>query len=347
MNNLWLDIKYAGLIGTRLDRFQIKKTKPYLANCRCPFCGDSQTNKFKARGYIFENSGRLVFKCHNCSTSTNLGKVVKLLDQPLFEQYRLEVLKENGVEAPEEPKPFVTDMSKFAKRRVDKFTPFEQLKKISQLPHNHPAKQYVIDRKIPSHTHFRIYYTPIYCSWVNSFIPDKFSEKAVKLDEPRIVFPFIDSNGYVFGFTGRSIAKSSSLRYSTIVLDESKDKIFGLDSIDKNKPVYVVEGPIDSLFLSNCVAMAGSDVNLNNITDKDKLVIVYDNEPRSKEIVKKITTAIDRGYKVCIWPDSIEQKDINDMVLNGLDGPSVQHIIDENTFSGLSAKMRMQQWSKV
>lgn len=347
MNHLWLDIKYAGLVSTRLERYQLKKTKPFLANCRCPFCGDSQTNKFKARGYIFENSGRLVFKCHNCSTSTNLGKVVKLIDPTLFDQYRLEVLKEHGEAQIEPPKNFVSDITKFAKRRIDKFEPFAELKRISQLKPDHPARRYIDERKIPTHQHFRIYYSPIYCSWVNSFIPDKFSEKAVKLDEPRIVFPFIDSSGYVFGFTGRSIAKSSSLRYSTIILDDTKEKIFGLDVIDKNKTVYVVEGPIDSLFLNNCVAMAGADVNLNLITSRDKIVIVYDNEPRNKEIVRKINKAIDDGFKVCIWPDSIEQKDINDMVLHGLSGPAVQHIIDENTFSGLSAKMRMQQWSKV
>jgi hypothetical protein len=167
------------------------------------------------------------------------------------------------------------------------------------------------------------------------------------MDEPRIVFPFIDSRGYVFGFTGRSIRKESNLRYITIVLDESKDKIFGVDSINKNKSVYVVEGPIDSLFLENCIAMAGSDVRLDGVTLKENLVIIYDNEPRNKEIVAKINKMIDTGYRVCIWPNHIEQKDINDMVMNGMSGAAVQYIIDQNTFSGLSAKMRMNQWSKI
>ena len=138
------------------------------------------------------------------------------------------------------------------------------------------------------------------------------------------------------------------MRYATIILDETKEKVFGLETIDKTKKVYVVEGPIDSLFLDNCIAMAGSDINLNNIADRDKIVVIYDNEPRNKEIVKKINKAVEHNYNVCIWPDFIEQKDINDMVLKqDLSGPAIQSIIDSNTYNGLAAKMRLQQWSKA
>jgi hypothetical protein len=269
---------------------------------------------------------------------------MKTVNPVLHDEYRLEVLKESGQEVPEK---FIPDITKFATRRVDHFDPFKELKKISQLSHNHPAKKYIVDRNIPANTHFRIYYSPTYYHWVNQIVPDKFNDKALALDEPRIVLPFIDGNGYVFGFTGRSISKQSSLRYSTIILDDTKEKIFGLETIDRKKTVYLVEGPIDSLFLTNCVAMAGSDVKLSNIAEQDKLVVVYDNEPRNKEIVKKINKTIDAGYKVCIWPDDIHQKDINDMIMAGLNGAAIQHIIDQNTYQGLSAKLRMQQWSRV
>jgi len=348
-NTLWLDQKFASLLGTQLEQFKVKKTRPYNAQFRCPMCGDSQTNKFKTRGHFYEHSGRINVKCFNCGYSTSLGKFIKTLNPVLFTEYRLEYLKETGganTNSIEEK--FIPAIEKFGSRRIDNFDPFKDLKKISQLNPNHPAKKYIVDRKIPSQVHFRIYYSPTYYHWVNSVLPDKFNDKALALDEPRIVFPFIDSKGYVFGFTGRSISKTSSLRYSTIILDETKEKVFGLDSIDKSKTVYVVEGPIDSLFLDNCVAMAGSDIQLTNITDRDKIVVVYDNEPRNKEIVKKIAKMIDQNYKVCIWPSNIEQKDINDMILKAdLTGPIVQHIIDANTFDGLTAKMMLQLWSKV
>ena len=345
MNLLWLEQKYASLAGSTLEQFKIVKTKPYIAKFRCPICGDSQSNKFKTRGHFYENEGRINYKCFNCSYSTSLSKFIKTTNPLLYSEYRIESLKEQG--QPEEEQ-FVPAIDKFATRRIDHFDPFKDLKKISQLKHEHPAKKYILERKIPSNTHFRIYYSPTYYHWVNTVLPDKFNEKALALDEPRIVFPFIDSKGYVFGFTGRAVNKKSGLRYSTVILDDTKEKVFGLDSIDKTKKVYIVEGPIDSLFLTNCIAMAGSDINLNLIAERDKIVIVYDNEPRNKEIVKKISKAIDNGYSVCIWPEWIEQKDINDMVLKqDLDGASIQAFIDQNTFNGLAAKMRLQQWSRV
>jgi transcription elongation factor Elf1 len=346
MNLLWLDQKFASLIGTQLEQFKVKKTKPYIAQFRCPICGDSQSSKYKTRGHLYEHSGRINMKCFNCGYSTSLSKFIKTINPVLYTEYRLETLKETG--GSESDEKFIPAIEKFSSRRIDHFDPFKDLRKISQLKPEHPAKKYIVDRRIPTNVHFRIYYSHTYYHWVNSILPEKFNDKALKLDEPRIVFPFIDAKGYVFGCTGRSISKVSNLRYSTIIFDDTKEKIFGLDSIDKSKRVYVVEGPIDSLFLDNCVAMAGSDVILTNVADRDKIVVIYDNEPRNKEIVKKIEKAIDQGYKVCIWPDNIEEKDINDMILKAdLTGPAVQHIIDANIYEGLSAKMRLQQWRKL
>jgi DNA primase len=349
MSILWIDQKYASLVGTQLEQFKVVKTKPYIAKFRCPVCGDSQRNRFKTRGHFYEHNGHINYKCFNCDASTSLSKFIKTQNPSLYTEYRLEVLKETGgANTNFEEEKFIPAIEKFSSRRIDSFDPFKELHKISQLKPNHPAKLYVQERKIPPSTHFRIYYSPTYYHWVNSILPGKFSEKAVALDEPRIVFPFIDSKGYVFGFTGRSLSKTSNMRYSTIILDDTKEKVFGLDTINKTKNVYVVEGPIDSLFLDNCIAMAGSDINLNNIAEKDKITVVYDNEPRNKEIIKKISKAVEQGYKVCIWPEYIEQKDINDMVLKqDLPGPAVQAIIDQNTFTGLAAKMRLQQWSKI
>ena len=344
MNTLWIDQKFASLIGTQLEQFRVVKTRPYASTFRCNVCGDSEKQKYKTRAGFYEKNGHLNFKCFNCGFSTSLSKFIKTYNPNLYSEYRLEVMREQG----KEPAPFVPDISKFATRRVDKFDPMSELKKISQLPHNHPAKLYVLGRNIPSSQHFRIYYSDIYYTWVNSIVPDKFSEAAVKADEPRIVLPFIDFSGYVFGFTGRAIKKQSKVRYATIILDDSKPKLFGMDAVDRTKRVYVVEGPIDSLFLKNCAALAGSDADLTPLGDPRNVTVVYDNEPRNPEIIKKMKRAIDQGYRLCVWPDNIEHKDVNDMVnFGGHTGESVQHIIDENSHSGLAAKMRLQQWSRV
>jgi hypothetical protein len=347
MSSLWLDQKFASLMGTHLEQFKIIKTNPYGARFRCNVCGDSQTNKYKTRGYLYEHSGRINMKCHNCGYSTSLSKFIQIYNPALYTEYRLETMKENGDEGPQT---FVPDITKFASRRIDHFEPFKELKRVSQLSHNHLAKKYVDSRQIPPAAHYRIYYSDTYMHWVNQILPKKFSEKALKHDGPRIVLPFIDSNGYVFGCTGRALDKNDTIRYSTVIFDDTKQKIFGMDQVDRRKSkVYIVEGPIDSMFLDNCVAMAGSDVPLDLVAPKDKLVVIYDNEPRNKAIVNKINKTIENGFMVCIWPNNIEQKDINDMIMSGAfsNGSAIQHIIDQNTFQGLAAKMRMQQWSKV
>jgi hypothetical protein len=127
------------------------------------------------------------------------------------------------------------------------------------------------------------------------------------------------------------------------MLDEEQPKIFGLDKIKENKPVYIVEGPFDSTFLENSVAMAGSDADVRAF-DWSSYIWVFDNEPRNREIINRISKVINRGNKVVIWPNNIEQKDINDMVLAGRD---VQSIVEYNVYSGLEATLKLNNWKKV
>jgi hypothetical protein len=131
------------------------------------------------------------------------------------------------------------------------------------------------------------------------------------------------------------------------MIDESKPKVFGLDTVNDKGNVFVVEGPIDSMFMPNCVAMAGSAISLEQVFPnklRSEITIVMDNEPRNKDIVKQIDKYIDDGYNVCIWPDNIQEKDINDMILAGLDP---EWIIVQNTRNGLTAKAALSQWKRI
>ena len=106
-----------------------------------------------------------------------------------------------------------------------------------------------------------------------------------------------------------------------------------------------MEGPIDSLFIQNCIAVAQSDLRVPQY--KDKAILVPDNEPRNKQIVQQLERAIDDNYRVVIWPDYVRQKDINDMILSGLDAVEIMDIISNNTFQGLSAKVELQKWKRT
>tara|TARA_B100000287_G_scaffold343157_1_gene330043 strand:- start:629 stop:1012 length:384 start_codon:yes stop_codon:yes gene_type:complete len=127
------------------------------------------------------------------------------------------------------------------------------------------------------------------------------------------------------------------------MLDENKPKIYGLDRINTKKKIYIVEGPFDSTLLGNSIAMAGSDVDSRTF-GWSNCVWVYDNEPRNREIVNRISRSIDRGEQVVIWPNNIKEKDINDMAIAGHD---VQSLVELNTYQGLEAQVKLTEWKKV
>lgn len=348
----WVEQKYISILSTRLLRF--KRKSGVLWNFRCPFCGDSDTNKAKARGYIYQNKGEYVYHCHNCGITKNFKQFLKSIDANLYNEYTLESLKEQGHAV-------ITDvpLMKMAPPDFKKNNPLKQLKKISSLT-THPAKKYVVGRQIPTPYHAKIFFCPKFKSWVNTFMPNKFEN--IVYDEPRIVIPFYNVNGDMIGLQGRSLKPDDSLRYITLMVDETYPRLYNVDNIDTRDTIYVFEGPIDSMFIDNSLASAGGDIirELPRIgVDKSRFTIVYDNEPRNKETVGKIEHAINAGYSVCIWPDTIRQKDINDMVTAEISDFSfvntehvkrisnrIRKIIDQNTYSDLQAKLKLTQWRK-
>jgi len=218
-------------------------------------------------------------------------------------------------------------------------SPLLKIKKISQLMPTHKARVYVESRKIPTNKHYKLYYTSKFVEWVNSLIPNKLDMK----EHSRLILPFIDSENQVFGFQGRAF-DDKSIRYLTIMLDESKEKIFGLNELISTKKYYIVEGPIDSLFLDNCIAMAGA--SFGSLPNKENATIVYDNEPRNKQIVQNMSKSVKSGMRVCFWPNT-PGKDINEMIINGMRSTDIQLIIDNNSYSGLEAEMKLATWKKI
>lgn len=341
----WLDHKYISLAAPHLSQF---KQKNGLYNFRCPFCGDSKKSRTKARGFIVETKGKVFYKCHNCSIAAPFFKLLSHLNAELADQYRTDRFKEKHGDVPRKQKLFekVPDITSTAKPVFIKYSPLKDLKKISQLRPDHPVKQYVQKRLIPSNFHYKLFYAPMFKQWVNTFIPDKFDVSTP--DEPRLVIPLLDSYGNLIGIQGRNFSQKGT-RYITIIVDESKPKLYGLDHTNVNKITYVFEGPIDSMFVPNSIAMAGADcvAALRQAgIDQSNVVLCYDNEPRNKEICNRIEKMIDLGFKVLLWPSHITHKDVNDMVIAGVKPADIKLIIDNNTFSGLEAKLQFTIWRK-
>lgn len=338
----WLIHKYIGLISSRLPYF--KRKGPELYNFRCVICGDSQKRKNIARAYIYEKQGNLMFHCHNCSLTMSVPNFIKSLDQTLYNEYQYEKLQNNKTEEQIDLEKFVDKMKKPVFMKAG---PLKGLKKVSQLSIHDPVKQFIVKRGIPNPYHAKLFSCPNYMHFCNTLIPNKFSKNALEHDETRLLIPFLDANKNLHAFQGRSLGPSQ-VKYITIILDENVPKVFGLDTVNFNKTVYVLEGPIDSMFVNNSIATAGGDlVSSIGSFDKSKMVIVYDNEPRSRETIKKIDKAIMQGYSVVIWPDNMNHKDINDMILAGLSSEFIEHIMKTHTYKDLAAKLALTKWSKI
>ena len=327
---MYLDIKYLTLLSPRLSKFKQKGKRVW--NFRCNYCGDSQRNKNKARGFVFELKGELMYKCHNCGISHPVSKLIQDMDPQMYKEYRMEKFQD-GKKTP--------DMRKVKKvissKPVFKRDVLSGLSRLDELNTTHVAREYIDSRKLPTEA---LYYTEKFKEWTNSLKPNTFQD--ITQDEGRIIIPFRTKEGNVFGYQGRSIS-ASSMRYITIILEEGMPKVFGLDKVDYGKTIYITEGPFDSLLLDNAIAMAGADVSSDLPFMDGSVVYIYDNEPRNKQIIDRMSKHIDKGHQIVIWPDNISAKDPNDMHLGGY---NVQNLVESNIYSGLSAKLKLNQWKK-
>ena len=326
-----VDEYYIDKVSYRLEKF--KKVRDGLYNFRCPYCGDSKKHRNKARGYFFVMKQRMVYKCHNCGIGRTAPNFLKDIAPELYAEYQIEKYRQGRTGKGTTTKKLeVPDSTPyFAKKTID-------LTSIDSLNNGHPAKEYLLSRKIPDLSRF--YYVSKFKEWVNTQKPRTFDN--LQNDRPRIIIPLLRHDGTMFGIQGRSLEANPSLRYISIMF-EDQPKIFGLDKINTDETIYITEGPFDSTFVENSVAMCGSDIDIRTFGWSD-YIWVFDNEPRNQQIVNRIGTAIDRGDKVVIWDKSIKEKDINEMVLQGYDPYA---IIKHNTFSGLQAKLKLADWKKV
>ena len=330
----YIDLKFINDLSGRLSQF--KKKTDYLFNFRCPHCGDSQKSKTKARAYLYRVKNDMFFKCHNCGQGQNLANFIKFVDPKLYESYLLERYKKS---APATPKPkFDFKPTKFTNQ-----TPIDDLKSIKDLPEDHPARLYCDNRKIPEKYFDKLFLSDKFMTLVNEVKPNTYK---ITKDHPRLIIPFYDTTGKIFAFQGRAFGKEQP-KYLTIKLDENRQKVYGLDKVNFQKPIYITEGPIDSLFIDNCLAAGGADLFLKNKIPNENITYIFDNEPRNKEIVKRMYKVIEQDFNVVIWPEDLQLKDVNDMIMSGLTKLELQDIISNNTYSKLSALTKLNYWKKT
>jgi hypothetical protein len=345
--SVYIDRKFIAGISSRLTGFVVKANSPYLANFRCPICGDSSKKKNKKRGYLYEKKGNVFYHCHNCNVSMAFGTFLKQINPNAYQEYKLERFKNESsgnVSVKEIKTEFKTDTAAHLERNLD----LPSIESLSDTKHF--AVEYVKKRKIPRRVWNELYFASDYKDFIDTLIPN---HGKTLFKEPRLVIPIYDTSKHLTGVTGRALLSTDKkIKYLTMKVHADAIKMYGLDKINLNKKVYVVEGPIDSMFISN--SLATMDSSLTSVIpalsgkslSKIDFIFVYDNEPKNPHTIKNIKNAIKLGQKVCIWPKYIRCKDINEMVLAGMSESEIQGIIDANTFEGLQATLELEVWKK-
>ena len=339
-----VESKYVRLISSRLRNFKQKSTN--LWNFSCPFCGDSQKNKTKARGYVFAKGNNLFYRCHNCGVSTNVANLIKHVDGALHKEFVLEKYKSGETNNAFNANT-VLNISPPKFDRVEKSKIFEHGEWLDKLPSEHFCIEYATKRQFLSIMRNKLLFTQHYKQFCDALVPNHGKQI---VDDARLVIPFYNEYNELIAVSGRALeTNDKTLRYVTIrTIESDKKLIYGMDRVDLNQPVKIVEGPIDSLFLSNCIA--SGDANLALVADEisaAEKVLIFDNEPRNKEIVKMMQNAIKLHHNVVIWPSSIQGKDINEIILSGKPVDEIEKIISSNTFRDIEAQLKFNMWKKI
>ena len=341
---LSVEIKYIGLISHRLRNF--KRKNDYVWNFSCPLCGDSKKNPLKARGYVYKKGNNLFYSCKNCGAGTSIGKLIESMDGSLYKEYILERYKNGELGHTNVAKPtFIIPSPRFDK--LDKEKVFDHAEWCDKLPDEHFCKVYLTKRQIPNSIYDKLLFTQHYKKFIDALVPNH-GKKLV--DDARLIIPFYDEYNNLIAVSGRALETSDkTLRYITIRTNDSEEKlVYGMDRLNIHETVKIVEGPIDSLFLKNCVAAA--DANLTQVADKISAinkVLIFDNEPRNKDIVRMMQDAIISNQLIVIWPDTIHAKDINEVIMSGISPDEIESIISSNTFKGLQAQVKFNMWKRL
>ena len=345
----YIDQKYIQLVSSHLKGFK-KVGNNY--NFRCPLCGDSAKSKSKKRGWILTGKASPLFYCHNCGASHNFSNFLKDIDYVLYKQYVYELMNEKyGKSFDVEKNPEMTTPLDSVKKIIWKESFLSVCTSVNDLPSHHAVNLYLDNRLIPSNKRKNLYYIDDMQKIHELDKDDKYKDRIAEKDS-RLVMPVWSKKGLI-GISCRSLESDAKKRYVIYKFDEKKPMIFNLYDIngnlmiDPNKPVFVTEGALDSLFLDNAIAVNGADLMrvMKMLKDLD-LIFIPDNEPRNKDIVRVFKKVINSNNQVVIFPDRIDEKDINNMVLK-FGYEDIIDVINNNVFRGAVAQLHLNLWKRI
>lgn len=335
---IWLEEKYIHLLAPRLKLFHRVKHQQWAF--RCPVCGDSKKNPSKTRGgiYLPSKATQYVMGCFNCGASMLFSNFLKLQDPYLFNEFIVEKYQATQDAVPKSEQKLDVVEEQQPKKRLQ----LKELECIADLADDHPAVKYLKKRKITEKHFKRLYFVLRFKKFELEWRGEKVYSSLQ--DHPRLIIPFFDRQGNITRLSARAFGNEQP-KYIFMKVKDNASRVFGLDTVDASKEVLVLEGPLDSLFFDNAIAVGSADLVVPELREYKKVVLVPDNQPRNPEVCKAIRKMVESGYPVCLWNESWG-KDINDMILNGHSVDDISALIRASTVSGIAAKLKFNQWIK-
>jgi hypothetical protein len=313
-----------------------KSNNSYEAGC--PICREGNSWNKKRRLYYLPESG--VMCCHNCGWYSNTMKWVlevsgltynEIVNEIKANEFNVidistETVSVSSFEVESLPKDSINLLSK---QQVD----YYHDNKIVQQ-----AVQYIKSRKLDTAVNAP---PAIYLSLTDS------------VHKNRVCLPSYDTNNKVVYYQTRSFLENDD-RPKYLSKINSPKNVYGIENVtDIHKYIYLFEGPIDSFFIENGVAIYGIQENsTQSLTEYQRDILskyyymntvwVLDNQHIDTASREKTKLLLDRGENVFIWPRSLSKfKDFNEMCMKyNLD--EIDHkFIESRTFSGSDAKMQL------
>jgi len=247
-------------------------------NFRCNVCGDSKKSKHKKRAYILKRKNPWMFYCHNGCKPMTVLNWIKVYFPIHFKDYYRELLRSSS----EIIKPLPIIKNPIVKKNNEekeqtKF--FIPIKKGITSPFA-KAVLTCIDRRIPEE---------VWSKWFVS-IGGMYNN--------RMIIPFFDDKGKIYYYQGRSLYGQEPKYLSR---KGEHNSIYNYYLVDKSKPVPVLEGPIDSIFVENSIAITGVKIEDKRLKDFPHKRFLIDMDNTTNDTKKKTMELLSKGEYVFCW----------------------------------------------
>jgi len=281
---------------------------PTKLNFACPICGDSHTKMSMKRGHLHMKN--LYYVCYNerDTDSMHFSKLAKMFNIEISPEKKLSIynyLDNNWSYSKKED---------FAMNNMDRLLDLEDFAKHLNQKHSYlfnfkPVQrgsiqwQYLIDRKINNHQNIWEAVYRITDTWLEPVIVilNRTQDKLIgmqlrnlKAEKGKRLYKFID------------FQELYNIRYPESVLDEIEavsynklSAIFNIMNVDFEKPIYIFEGYLDSVFFPNSIALVGLNTDISMFSDENvEMKFVLDNDKAGQTQAKKM---IDENNSVFLW----------------------------------------------